>query len=65
MFTVSTDMLPVDQRQARSDAMTKISKMVEVMGWRAVGAKLMDYSKSVEMEWEKREEDNNKQPELF
>ncbi|QEC67261.1 DNA gyrase/topoisomerase IV subunit A [Panacibacter ginsenosidivorans] len=43
----------------------KINKMVEVMGWKAVGAKLMDYSKSVEMEWEKREEDNNKQPELF
>jgi len=43
----------------------KISKMVEVMGWKAVGAKLMDYSKSVEMEWEKREEDSNKQPELF
>ena len=27
--------------------------MVEVMGWKAVGAKLMDYSKSIEMEWEK------------
>jgi len=39
--------------------------MVEVMGWKAVGTKLMDYSKSVEMEWEKKEEDNNKQPELF
>lgn len=43
----------------------KISKMVEVMGWKAVGAKLMDYSKSVEMEWENREEDSKKQPELF
>lgn len=43
----------------------KINKMVEVMGWKAVGAKLMDFSKSVEMEWEKKEEDNNKQPELF
>ena len=31
----------------------KIAKMVEVMGWKAVGAKLMDYSKSIEMEWEK------------
>ncbi|CAN5484873.1 DNA gyrase/topoisomerase IV subunit A [soil metagenome] len=43
----------------------KINKMVEVMGWKAVGAKLMDYSKSIEMEWEKREEEGNKQPELF
>jgi topoisomerase-4 subunit A len=51
-------------QQVRS-AKFKISKMVEVMGWKAVGAKLMDYSKSVEMEWEKREGDGNKQPELF
>jgi topoisomerase-4 subunit A len=26
--------------------------MVEVMGWKAVGAKLVDFSKSIEMEWE-------------
>jgi topoisomerase-4 subunit A len=42
----------------------KIAKMVEVMGWKAVGAKLVDYSKSLEMEWEKKEPDA-KQPELF
>jgi topoisomerase-4 subunit A len=30
----------------------KLVKMVEVMGWRAIGAKLTDFSKSVEMEWE-------------
>src|SRR5688572_15656460 len=30
----------------------KVDKLVEVMGWKAVGAKLVDYSKSVEMEWE-------------
>lgn len=35
----------------------KIANMVEVMGWKAVGAKLVDYSKSVEMEWEKPVED--------
>jgi topoisomerase-4 subunit A len=38
--------------------------MVEVMGWKAVGAKLMDYSKSIEMEWEKKDSQAN-QPELF
>ncbi|HNP23027.1 MAG TPA: DNA gyrase/topoisomerase IV subunit A [Panacibacter sp.] len=43
----------------------KIAKMVEVMGWKAVGAKLMDYSKSIEMEWEKKQEEGNQQPELF
>ena len=39
--------------------------MVEVMGWKAVGAKLVDFSKSVEMEWEKPAEDNGGQGELF
>ncbi len=38
--------------------------MVEVMGWKAVGAKLVDYSKSVEMEWVKPKAEDN-QPELF
>lgn len=41
----------------------KIAKMVDVMGWKAVGAKLVDYSKSIEMEWEVKPE--GKQPELF
>ena len=43
----------------------KVNKMVEVMGWKAVGAKLTEYSKSVEMEWEKKLERDNMQPELF
>jgi topoisomerase-4 subunit A len=42
----------------------KIAKMVEVMGWRAVGAKLMDLSKNIEMEWE-TVMNENKAPELF
>jgi topoisomerase-4 subunit A len=33
----------------------KIAKMVEVMGWKAVGAKLVDYNKSLQMEWEEKE----------
>ncbi|MFN2438241.1 MAG: DNA gyrase/topoisomerase IV subunit A [Chitinophagaceae bacterium] len=33
----------------------KIAKMVEVMGWKAVGAKLVDYNKSLQMEWEVKE----------
>jgi topoisomerase-4 subunit A len=44
----------------------KIAKMVEVMGWKAVGAKLMDFSKTVEMEWEERpKEEPTNQAELF
>jgi topoisomerase-4 subunit A len=42
----------------------KIAKMVEVMGWKAVGAKLIDFSKSIEMEWESAVQEN-KAPELF
>jgi topoisomerase-4 subunit A len=34
------------------------------MGWKAVGAKLVDFSKAVEMEWEKPAEDNG-QGDLF
>ncbi|HEX6334439.1 MAG TPA: DNA gyrase/topoisomerase IV subunit A [Flavisolibacter sp.] len=41
----------------------KIAKMVDVMGWKAVGAKLVDYNKSLMMEWEQREEP--RQTELF
>jgi topoisomerase IV subunit A len=41
----------------------KIAKMVDVMGWKAVGAKLLDFNKSIMMEWEVKEE--AKQPELF
>ena len=37
----------------------KVAKLVELMGWKAAGAKLMDFSKSVEMGWEKRQDDNN------
>ncbi|MCW3094163.1 MAG: gyrase/topoisomerase subunit [Ferruginibacter sp.] len=43
----------------------KVPKMVEVMGWKAVGAKLTEFSKSVEMEWEKKEETDNPQGDLF
>jgi topoisomerase-4 subunit A len=32
----------------------KVMKLVEVMGYKAVGAKLVDYTKSIEMEWEKK-----------
>ena len=42
----------------------KVVKMAEVMGWKAVGTKLVDYTKSVDMEWEKKKGSDN-QPELF
>jgi topoisomerase-4 subunit A len=45
------------------NAKFKLAKMVDVMGWKAVGAKLVDYNKSIVMEWERKEE--TKQQELF
>jgi topoisomerase IV subunit A len=65
---VSTDEEPIlAVQQGRGEqvrkAKFKIAKLAEVMGWRAVGAKLIDFSKSVQMEWVKQKED--KQPELF
>jgi topoisomerase-4 subunit A len=39
--------------------------MVEVMGWKAIGARLTEYSKSVEMEWERRQEGDQLQGDLF
>jgi len=43
----------------------KVADLVEVMGSKAIGAKLIDYSKSVDMEWEIVKEDISGQPELF
>lgn len=43
----------------------KVAKMVEVMGWKAVGAKLTDFNKSIEMEWEQKPKEDNPQRELF
>lgn len=42
----------------------KISKIAEITGWRTVGTKMADYSKSTEMEWVRPKEEDN-QPELF
>jgi topoisomerase-4 subunit A len=66
--TVTTDAEPVlAVQQGRGSqirkAKFKLEKVVEVMGWKAVGAKLVDFSKSVEMEWVRKKE--NQQPELF
>jgi topoisomerase-4 subunit A len=43
----------------------KIAALIDVMGWKAVGNKLVDYNKSVEMEWVQKPTGKNNQPELF
>lgn len=68
--TVTTDEEPILVVQTGKGAQVrkakfKVAKMVEIMGWKAVGAKLTDYNKSIEMEWEQRPKDNNPMPELF
>jgi len=45
-------------------AKIKITKVVDVMGWKALGNKLADYNKSIEMEWIQNIS-NNPQTELF
>ncbi len=42
----------------------KIAKIAEVSGWKTVGSRLLDYAKSVEMEWVRTAGDR-KQGELF
>ncbi|MDP4217825.1 MAG: DNA gyrase/topoisomerase IV subunit A [Bacteroidota bacterium] len=42
----------------------KIAALVEVMGWKAVGSKLFDYGKTVEISWGQKEE-KPEQGELF
>ncbi len=66
---VSTDAEPILAVQSgRGDqvrkAKFKITKVADVMGWKAVGNKLLDYNKSVQMEWVK-DKQGEKQPELF
>ncbi|HSU51132.1 MAG TPA: hypothetical protein VLJ41_11095, partial [Segetibacter sp.] len=43
----------------------QIGGFVEVMGWKAIGNKLVNYSKEVEMEWETKAEEGDVQTKLF
>jgi len=43
----------------------KVADLVDVMGWKAIGSKLADFAKSVEMEWEQKIDNQSNQTELF
>ena len=43
----------------------KVSKLVDIMGWKAVGSKLVDFTKSTEIEWLLKDNKINPQTELF
>lgn len=42
-----------------------IAKFIDVTGWKAIGTKLADYSKSTTIEWVEKKGNDNVQPELF
>jgi topoisomerase-4 subunit A len=50
--------------QARTQKV-KLGSFVEVTGWRAVGSKLFDFSKSVNMDWDVKKKKGGSQTELF
>jgi len=69
LIAVSTEDAPIlvvqtGRGQQVRKAKFKVAKMVEVMGWKAVGAKLTDFSKTIEMEWEQATP-KDAAPELF
>jgi len=66
---VTTDEEPILAMQSGRGAQVRsakvtISKVVDVMGWKALGNKLADFNKSIEMEWVPKTP-NNPQAELF
>jgi topoisomerase-4 subunit A len=69
--TITTDDEPIlAVQQGRGEQVRKgkfkITKLAEVMGWKAVGTKLVDFSKSVQMEWVRpKPAAGDGQPELF
>ena len=65
VITFSGSNFPMQQGRGAQirKAKLKIVKIAEVTGWKTVGTKLADYSKSTEMEWVKSKESN--QAELF
>jgi topoisomerase-4 subunit A len=57
---VTTDEEPVLAMQSGKGsqvrkAKIKLAKVAEVMGWKAIGAKLTDFNKTIEMQWVKEE----------
>jgi len=65
---VTTDLEPILAVQSGRGSQVrkakfKIAKVAEITGWKTVGVRLLDFAKSVEMEWVKTRTSN--QPELF
>jgi topoisomerase-4 subunit A len=70
LVTVTTQAAPLlvvstGKGQQVRKATFKVAKMVEVTGWKAVGTKLTEFHKSIEMNWNQPANTDNQQPELF
>jgi len=64
---VTTDDEPVLMLHSKTGATQKIQigGFVEIMGWKAIGNKLVNYSEDVEMEWETKAAEDDVQTKLF
>ncbi len=56
LYAISSSEIPLlnvktGKGQLVNNVKFKVDKLVEVMGWKAIGSKLMDFNKSIEMEW--------------
>jgi topoisomerase-4 subunit A len=58
-------LLHTGRRTQASTQKIQIAGFVEIMGWKAIGNKLVTYTKDVEMEWETRTEEGDVQTRLF
>jgi topoisomerase IV subunit A len=69
LTAISSDELPLlnvktGKGQQVNNVKFKVDKLVEVMGWKAIGSKLMDFNKNIEMEFVQPKEETSQQ-ELF
>jgi topoisomerase IV subunit A len=69
LVAITSDASPVlnvktGRGQQINNVKFKVDKLVEVMGWKAIGSKLIDFNKTVEMEFVKPKEETPQQ-ELF
>jgi topoisomerase IV subunit A len=66
LTAISSDELPLlnvktGKGQQVNNVKFKVDKLVEVMGWKAIGTKLMDFNKNIEMEFVQPKEETAQQ----
>ena len=66
LSAVSSDEIPLlnvktGKGQQINNVKFKVDKLVEVMGWKAIGSKLMDFNKNIEMEFVQPKEETAQQ----